>query len=187
MDFRNKANLQIVLWGALLVVAMAPFMIAAQENGTEPEPNPNPTLRLITPRNDQSSVQQLVDERECFDWACEQTEWNPYEAYTELVDEGYAVALTPDDTEEWLIFMANEGAVTGSVAGYILGNENAGARIGAAIAIASGLVHADFLNQPDDPETRRTISGFERNLRYWDKKFAACLRPKGYRVPSSDN
>ena len=78
MDHRNTTNLQIVLWGAILVVAIAPFMIAAQENEPDPNPNPNPTLRLITPRNGQSSEQQLVDERECFDWACEQTEWNPY-------------------------------------------------------------------------------------------------------------
>ena len=184
MESRKKAILQIVLWGAILFAALAPFMISAQDN--EPEPNPNPTLRSITPRNDQSSEQQLTDERECFDWACEQTDWNPYDAYAQLIDEGYAVALTPDDTEEWLIFLATEGAVTGSVAGQILGNEMAGARIGAAIAIASGLVHSDFLNQPDDPETKRTISAFERNLRYWDKKYAACLRPKGYRVPSSE-
>ena len=142
---------------------------------------------MITPRNGPVIGAAASDERECFDRACEQTEWNPYEAYDKLIDEGYAVALTPDDTEEWLICLAEEGAVTGSVAGYILGNERAGARIGAAIAIASGVVHSDFLNQPDDPKPGEPYPAFERNLRYWDKKFAACLRPKGYRVSSFDN
>jgi hypothetical protein len=188
MAFRKNSFIQVVLWGAVLVLGFAPLMISAQENetATEPEPNPNPTQRLITPRNHQSGQQQLSDEWECFDWACEQTEWDPYEAYAKLADEGYTVALTPDELEEGLICLAYDGAVTGSVAGDILGDADKGAEIGAAIAIASGLIRSDYLNQSDDPETKRVITAFERSLRNWDRKFAACLRPKGYRVSSSD-
>lgn len=186
MDSRVNPLRKIVLWGAILVAAIVPLILSAQEYNPEHNPNPNPTLRLITPRNHQPAEQQLSDERECFDWACRLTGWNPYKAYAQLVDDGYAVALTPDDRKVGLICLAYDGAVTGSVAGDILGNENKGAEVGAAIAIASGLIRSDYLNQPDDPETRRTISAFERDLRYWDKKYAACLRPKGYRVSSSD-
>jgi hypothetical protein len=93
--------------------------------------------------------------------------------------------LTREDLEEGLICLAHEGAVTGAVAGDMLGDAETGAEIGAAIAVAHGVVRSNYLCRQDDPEARRTVSRFERNLRNWDRKFAACLRPKGYRVPSS--
>ena len=198
MVTRKTANLQSLLWGAMLIMAIAPMMILAQDNAPvtegdfsdeysvpESPPNPNPTQRLISPRNHQSQEQQLSDEWECYDWARDETDWDPYEAYAELVDAGYAVTLTREDMQEGLICLAVEGAVIGSVAGEIVGDSRDGAEIGAAIAIASGVVRAEYLNQRDDPEAKRIVSRFERNLRNWDRKFAACLRPKGYRVPSS--
>ena len=184
----KKTNLQAVLGCVILVMAVVPMMISAQEYGPpnpNPKPNPNPTQRWISPRNHQPEEQQLSDEWECYDRACDQTDWDPYAAYNELVDAGYAVALTPEEMEDGLICLAWDGAVTGSVAGEILGDPERGAEIGAAIAIAAGVIRSDYLNQQDDPEARRTISRFERELRNWDRKFAACLRPKGYRVPSS--
>ena len=99
-----------------------------------------------------------------------------------LSDEVLLAAV--EEMEDGLICLAWDGAVTGSVAGDIVGDPERGAEIGAAIAIASGLIRSDYLNQRDNPEARRTISGFERELRNWDRKFAACLRPKGYRVSS---
>jgi len=188
MVLTKKSYLLPALLCAILFISIAPMMILAQENfppNPNPNPNPNPTQRWISPRNHQSEEQQLSDEWECFDWACDKTGWDPYEAYTELVDAGYAVALTREEMEDGLICLAWDGAVTGSVAGDLIGDSERGAEIGAAIAIASGLIRSDYLNQRDNPEARRTISGFERELRNWDRKFAACLRPKGYRVPSS--
>ncbi len=195
MIFWNKPQFQGILWGAILVMAVAPVMIPAQEisppletdsqkENFEPEssPNPNPTQRLISPRNNQSPEQQLTDEWECHDWACDQTAWDPYRAYNELVDMGYAVALTPEDFEEGLIYRATEGAATGAVAGDIVGDMEKGAEFGATIAIALELRRSHYLKQLDDPVAQRTISRFERNLKHWDRKFAACLRPKGYRV-----
>ena len=200
MVIKKYAHLQAVLWGAVLVLVVATPRIAARENepatmddsalespAPEIAPNPNPTRRLISPRQDQSPEQQLFDERECFDWACDQTEWDPYQAYAALVDEGYAVALTPEEMEEGLIRQATEGAMTGAVAGDILGDSEKGAEIGAAIAVAAEVMRSNYLNQQDNPEAQRVISRFERNLKNWDRKFAACLRPKGYRVPGPSN
>jgi hypothetical protein len=86
---------------------------------------------------------------------------------------------------EGLISVAHDGAVTGSVAGDLMGNEDLGAEIGAAVAIARVVVRSDFLYQPESPEARRAINQFERDLRFWEREFAACLRPKGYRVSTS--
>ncbi len=187
MILKNNADLLAARLGAILVMVIVPMMIWAQEIGPpnpDPKPNPNPTQRWISPRNHQSEEQQLSAEWDCYDWACDQTDWDPYEAYFDLVDAGYAVALTREEMEEGLICLAWDGAVTGSVAGEILGDSETGAEIGTAIAIASRVIRSDYLNQHADPQARRTISGFERKLRTWDRKFAACLRPKGYRVSS---
>ena len=185
MHTTAKINLQVILMGVILAMALVPVIISAQDPPTVSPPDPNPTGRWISPRHGQSADQQLSDEWECYDRACEEIDWDPYEAYTDLANQGYAVALTPEDFEEGLICLAREGAVTGAVAGDILGDARTGAEIGAAIAVASGVVRSDYLCRPDDPEARRTVSRFERELRNWDRKFAACLRPKGYRVPSS--
>lgn len=197
MATASETKRRVVLWGAIIVLALLPMMIPAQEDeSANPEvsesqsplpdalPTPNPTQRLIIPRNDQSPQQQRADEWECYDGACDQTGWDPYQAYNDLVDEGYAVALTPEELEEGLICLAADGAVTGAVAGDIVGETWRGAEVGAAIAIALELRRSDYLKHLDDPEARRIISRFERDLNHWERKFAACLRSKGYRVTS---
>ena len=176
---------QVVLWSAILAV----FMAASLVFGTDQDPveegpaNPNPTGRLIIPVKDQSGEQQLTDQWECFDWTCEHVDWDPYQAYDDLVDAGYAVSLTPEELEEGLICLAMDGAVTGAVAGEILDEPREGAEIGAAIAIASGLIRSGYLHNLDNPDARRAVSRFERNLQKWDRKFAGCLSRNGYRVP----
>ena len=109
----REAKLRVVLWGAILAMAGAPLAIRAQDevpavpdtsDRVEPSPpDSNPTGRSITPRKGQSLDQQLADEWECYDLACEQTGWDPYEAYAELADAGYAVALARQDMEEELV------------------------------------------------------------------------------------
>jgi hypothetical protein len=186
------AKRRIALGGVALALVLAPPGVGAQENspGAEEVPqeespvpavpaDPNPAGTLIVPRQDQSLEQQLSDEWECYDLACEQTEWDPYTAYAELVDAGYAVAL---HHEADLLCRARRGAETGAVAGDILGDAERGAEIGAAIAIAMGVLQTEYLCRPDDPTARRSIRKFERDLKNWQRRFAACLRPKGYRV-----
>jgi hypothetical protein len=148
-------------------------------------PNTNPTQRFIYPRNHQSEEQQLFDELECYDWTCDQIDWDPYQAYAALVDEGFAVALTSQEMEQGLICLATRGAEIGAVAGDIVGQPENGAEIGAAISMASGLINSNYLNVQDDPEAQKAVSRYERNLRKWDRKFAACLSRKGYQVPPS--
>lgn len=181
---RNTGK-EVILWIAVLALFISPALdFAAENDPVEENPtNPNPTQRLIIPVKDQSHEQQLSDQWDCYHWTCEQVGWDPYQAYTDLVDAGYAVVLTPKELEEGLICLAMDGAVTGAVAGEILGEPEEGAEIGAAIAIASGLIRSGYLKNADSPESQRAVSWFERNLRKWDRKYAGCLSRKGYRVP----
>lgn len=197
MFSRPEAILRIALWGAFLALVVVTQPVSAQDDvpaatdaaeyedpAPDSPPGPNSTQRVITPRNDQSAEQQWTDEWECYDRACELAAWDPYVAYDDLVAAGYAVALYRIGIEDDLVRVAEEGAVVGTVAGEIAGRPRRGAELGVAIAIALELVRSDYLDLEDDPAATRAISDFERRLRDWDRKFAGCLRPRGYGVSS---
>jgi hypothetical protein len=203
MFIGNRSQSPTLISAAILALAMVCAVVSAQDQapaatetaeadtvGTEVSvtdtlPSPNPTLRTITPRHDQSPFEQQEDERECFEAACGETGWNPYEAYDELVVLGYAVELSQKDKEAGLVCLAYDGAVTGAVAGEMLGVPHRGAAVGAAVGVARGVILSDYLNREDDPEAQRAVADFERKLRDWDHRYSGCLRAKGYRVPSS--
>lgn len=185
MLITSKLANQVFLWGAVLALVLAPGVGTAGDEDQLPEAvsNPNPTQRLIIPVKDQSPEKQLSDQLECYEWACDLMGWDPYLAYDGLVDKGYAVELPHKELEEGLICLASEGAEMGAIAGEILDEPQDGAEIGAAIALASGLIHSSYLNQLDNPQAQRAVDRYERNLKKWDRKFAGCLSRKGYRVP----
>lgn len=200
MSDHRAFDFPILLWGAIMLLVSV--VVSAQESSVTPDStaamdstavevveerpayNPNPTRRPITPRQGQSAEQQRADALECFDATNEETGWNPYEGWAELVDAGYAVAVTREEMEEGLVSVAWDGAVTGSVAGDLLNEEDRGAEVGAAVALALELVRSDYVLRLEDPQAQRAVATYERQLRYWEKKYAACLRPKGYAVPS---
>lgn len=179
----------VVLLAAVAVQGQAPDESAAAAPEAAVVWNPNPSWLLVRPIREQSPAQQFADEEACFDKACADTDWNPYHAYDELVAAGYAVALTPDERTYGLICLAAEGAIVGEVAGGLLRGPGyggrTGAEIGAALAVASAVIHSDYLRQMDDPDVRRIINRFERDLKHWNRKFAACLRSRGYRVTTA--
>ena len=200
MSDHRAFDLPILLWGAVMLLVSV--VVSAQEStvtrdstvamdstvvdvvAERPAYNPNPTRRPITPRHDQSAEQQRADEQDCFDRVCAETGWNPYEGWADLVDAGYARAVTNEEFVEGLVSVAWDGAVTGSVAGDLLNEEDRGAEVGAAVALALELVRSDYVLRQDDPRTQRAVAKYERQLRFWEKKYAACLRPRGYRVDS---
>ncbi len=198
MLLKKTANFRWALAWAFWAIVVTPTMIMAQEKSPtpsdissnettlpDPPPNTNPTHRLIYPRKNQSEEQQRSDQLECYEWTCDQIDWDPHQAYAVLADEGYAVPLTWEEMEKGLICQATQGAVTGSVAGEIVGDAETGEEIGAAIGLALELLRSNYLYEPDNPEAERTIYRFEKNLRKWDKKYAGCLVRKGYRVSSN--
>jgi len=198
MLLKKTTNFGVVLGGIFLAIVIIPTMIQAQEKSptptnissnenslTDSPPNTNPTHRLIYPRKNQSEEQQRSDLLECYEWTCDQIDWDPHQAYAVLADEGYAVPLTWEEMERGLICQAAQGAVTGSVAGEIVGDAETGEEIGAAIGLALELLRSNYLYEPENPEAERTIYRFEKNLRKWDKKYAGCLVRKGYRVSSN--
>ncbi len=177
MMFSSKNFIQQFTALAILLVSVMITSVVLAE-----EPFTNPTNRLITPKNDQSEEQQLSDQLECYNWTCETLNWDPYQAYDELAQQGYAVALDREEMERGLVCLAARGAVAGAVAGEVVGRPRSGAAIGAAIGVASGFIHSSYLLDEDDPQAQRIITRFERDLRKWETKFSGCMSRNGYRV-----
>lgn len=157
---------------------------AGNETSVETLPNTNPTFRVFYPRNNQSPEQQQIDQLDCFESTCDQLDWDPYLAYDELVEQGFALALTAEEQKRGLVFLAIEGAMIGAVAGELVGRPGRGAEIGAAISLASAIIHSNYLTESQDPYAQRAISRYEKNLRRWDRTYGHCLKGKGYKVPS---
>ncbi len=168
---------QRLSWIVLVSMVMCGTAIMAEEH-----PYPNPTNKLITPRKDQSAELQYEDQLKCYDWTCELLDWDPYQAYDALVEQGYTVALDRNTIEQGLICLATQGAVAGSVAGDVVGRPGNGAAIGAALAVTAGLIQSGYLLMPDDPQAQRVVTRFERELHKWETKFAGCMSREGYRV-----
>ena len=205
MFSRHAANLNST-WSSVILAAILAFIFsptttlaqaptpAAADTSVHDRsrPNSNPTQRVIIPRKDQSEQQQLSDQAECYDDVCAEIEWDPYQAYDALVDEGYAVALSWPEEQGKLVCLAARGAVTGVIAHELWDEpgadrqdaEASAAELGAAIAVATGIFHSTYLAETGDPAAERTIERFERNLRKWERKYAACLNRKGYQIPS---
>jgi len=178
---------RVVLWGFIVALTCGPVYLMAQDESANTA-NSNPTQIVIVPRKSQTVAQQQTDQWDCYDDVCEEINWDPYDAYDALVADGYAVALSREEKMRGLICLAAEGAVTGTIAADLLDNPDydgdTGAEIGAAIAVASGLVRSAYLTRNDDPEAERIVRRFERTLRKWERKYSACLSRKGYQIPS---
>ena len=182
-------------WGPLAVLGLLALPAAGQpDSAAAPASLPaadaswatllstNPTGCVLTPRKDQTGEQQLADQLDCYRWTCEQTDWDPYEAYDALVAQGYAVPMTDQELEAVLVEEAARGAVTGAVAGSLAGGPGRGARLGAAIAIAQAMIDGGYLDTADDPDARRIVARFRSDLEKWDTKYSGCMVRKGYKV-----
>jgi len=202
----------IYLAALLMVLPFGvPTTWAQTENrAAEPSRSTNPTSVLITPRQGQSISQQVAEQNECYFWASELIDWDPYQGYQALVEQGYAPALDRSEMMKDLEELALTGAIAGEMAEFMAeqlteqltepfaeplatddpgDSENdaaSGAAMGAVMALAwaQGWLDLDLLLKPADPQAQRAVNRYERNLRKWETKFSSCLKKKGYRVSS---
>ena len=124
----------------------------------------------------------MADQLECYRWASDQTNWDPYEAYDVLVEKGYAAAQTAEDAQGGLVKGAARGAAAGVVIGAIAGDAGKGAAIGAAAGGIAGRRRSKRATSEAQSETDLAIEEFNRQLEKWDRNYAACMGGKNYTV-----
>ena len=163
-------------------ITLLSFIILISASGLFAQEQTNQTIAqglglYVFPANDQSTEQQAKDEVECYQWAMNQTGYNPTnppeiqakQADTSL--DGSAVRGSA------------RGAAAGAAIGAIAGDAGKGAAIGAVAGglrgrrarIAGDQIEQQQNNQGAAAEQKALLDNFK-------KAFSACLEGKGYTV-----
>jgi hypothetical protein len=176
---------QIGVGGLGAVVLLALVGTAAAQQQQQPQtlpPSTNPTNRVIYPSEGQDEQQQLTDQLECYRWATQQTSWDPYVAYDELVEKGYAAQQTAQQAQGGLVRGAAGGAVAGVAIGAIAGDAGKGAAIGAIAGGLAGGSRSRRAQAQAQAEAEAAIEAFKSRLQTWNRNYVACMQGRDYVV-----
>jgi hypothetical protein len=129
---------------------------------------------IAYPSQGQSPEQQQRDRYDCFNWAVQQTGYNPQaQQFTDLA---------PPPTGGGLFQGAFRGAALGAVGGAIGGNAGEGAEIGAATgALFGGFRRREMEMEWQQAEQQQQAAQAQRTAGF-TRAEAACLRGRGYSV-----
>ena len=132
---------------------------------------------FIYPQKGQSAEQQSKDEYECYQWARENSGFDPMAAPTT----GSPRPQTQEKSHGIL-----KGAGVGAVGGALLGSSSKTTRRAAA---AGGLIggvrqhqHNSREQQRVDDWEQREASAYANNRSNYNRAYAACLEGRGYTV-----
>ena len=168
----------------IIIAAVILAVIAATgraETGQVP-PSTNPGNRVIYPAKGQDADQQVKDQLASYNWATEQTKWDPYEAYDVLVEKGYAAAQTAEQAQGGLIGGAARGALAGLAIGAIAGDAGKGAAIGAAAGGLTGGARSRRQMQSAESAADQAIHEYQSKFEVWDRNWSASMEGLGYTV-----
>ena len=167
--------------GILLALALQGAGRRAEAQETLP-PGTNPTNRVIYPSEGQTEQKQMEDQLACYRWSTQQTGWDPYAAYDQLVEQGYAAKQTAEQAQGGLVRGAAGGALAGLAIGAIAGDAGKGAAIG---AVSGGLVGGSRSRRTQraaQGQAEAAVEAFNRQLQTWDRNYVACLQGRDYVV-----
>jgi len=170
---------------AVLLLSVSAGAVAQEQQEQQPQtlpPSTNPTNRVIYPSEGQDEQQQMSDQLDCYRWAGQQTSWDPYVAYNELVEKGYVAEQTAEQAQGGMVRGAARGAVAGVAIGAIAGDAGKGAAIG---AVAGGIVGGSRSRRAQasaQAEMDAAIEVFNSQLTTWDRNYVACMQARDYTV-----
>jgi uncharacterized protein YcfJ len=173
------------LWAAVAlsvaVVVLAPSLVVLGQTNQVPS-NTNPGNHAIYPAKGQVADQQMKDQLESYNWAIQQTGWDPYKAYDVLVQKGYAADQKADQAQGGAVSGAARGALVGVAVGAIAGDAGKGAAIGAVAGGLTGGMRSNKQRQAAEAEKNKAIEEFKTNFGNWDRFYVASMEGRGYTV-----
>jgi outer membrane lipoprotein SlyB len=171
-----------------LMLAVGTSLAWAQDTPAAPAadaalpPSTNPAQRVIYAAEGQTTEQQQADQLACYNYATEQTTWDPHVAYGQLEkDHGEALAQY-QQTQGGAVRGAAGGALAGLAIGAIAGDAGKGAAIGAVAGGAGGGVRARRGRQAAVSGFEAAAEEFKTNFQLWDRQWSACMQGKKYGV-----
>jgi len=165
---------------ALLVILVA-GIAAAQQPAAQPQPatkTMSQSLGLaVFPAKGQAAAQQGTDESYCYNWAKQQTGYDP------VAPPPPPPAAPVEAKKGGAVKGAAKGAAAGAAVGAVAGDTSEGAAIGATAGAVKGRrdQKKDTAAAQKESEQKAQAAGQAQTDQY-KKAFSACLEGKGYSV-----
>jgi hypothetical protein len=182
----SSAGLRLLL--LLLILSLAACYPATyhQVPSAGPAPRPPITQVYFYPQQGQTTEQQSRDHYECYNWAMEQTGFDPSQSSIPAERRVKVVPMPPPGHDTTVLAIA--GAVLGAL---IAGPRHAGA--GALIGAGSGAIagaasdatrqqHAQQLEEAYNNRDQALDGRYEEEARNFRRAMSACLEGRGYSV-----
>ena len=176
METRRTTSVLVSALGAMLMV---PGIVTAQD---VVPPSTNPAERAVYPSEGQSADQQLSDQLACYNWAGENTGWDPHQAYAELEKEHGAALKQYQESQGGAVRGAARGALAGLAIGAIAGDAGQGAAIGAVAGGAGGGIRARRQRRGAQSDFEVAAEAFKEEFSKWDRQWVACMEGRDYSI-----
>ena len=168
---------------AVVTMALAgALLIPVVSQAGPPTLSTNPGQFVIFPAKGQTPDQQKEDEKAAYEWASDQTKWDPYEAQQALAREGYSAVEKSDSTRGKAVGGAARGALLGLAIGAIADDAGKGAAIGATAGGLTRGAQSRRTRQSASASFDRTAGAYDQKFERWKKYFVAAMEGKGYTV-----
>ncbi len=172
------------LQGLILTMStVASVMLAATVALAGPPPlSTNPGNLAIYPARGQSLDQQRADEAAAYDWATQQTGWDPYQAKAVLDQQGHAAADAAGAARGGAVTGAAGGALVGVAVGAIAGDAGKGAAIGATSLGLTGGMRSRRAVKAAGATSSTAVASYQQQFGLWTRNYMAAMEAKGYTV-----
>lgn len=151
----------VVMLALIAVVFLATAVTAADEF-------------VVYPAKGQSNGQMEKDKYECYQWAKNQSGFDPMKAPTGTTP--------PPQQKGGVVKGAAVGALAGVAVGAIAGDAGKGAAIGAVSGGVIGGVRQRRTNQGQQDAANQAAQGVDQQRSAYNKAWAACMEGRGYTV-----
>ena len=174
---------------AALTLASAMVIATVAEAGP-PTLSTNPGNLAIFPARGQTPEQQKQDEAAAYDWASQQTRWDPYQAKAQLDQQVQASAQAAGGAVGGGLGGAVKGgaggALMGVAIGAIAGDAGKGAAIGATAGGMTGGLSGGMRSRravkAAGGSADAAVAAYQQQFAMWDRNFIAAMEGMGYSV-----
>ncbi|MFM7206655.1 MAG: hypothetical protein ACKO4T_08310 [Planctomycetaceae bacterium] len=156
--------------------------IALAAHAGPPSLSTNPGNLAIFPAKGQSPEQQRADEAAAYDWASQQTRWDPYQAKAALDQQTNAAAASAGAARGGAIKGGAGGALAGAAIGAIAGDAGKGAAIGATSLGLTGGMRSRRAMKAASGTGDAAVAAYQQQFAVWNRNFMAAMEAKGYTV-----
>ncbi|MFM7042878.1 MAG: hypothetical protein ACKO35_11950 [Planctomycetaceae bacterium] len=142
----------------------------------------NPGNLAIFPAKGQTPEQQRADESAAYDWATQQTRWDPYQAKAAIDQQSHAAAAQAGDARGGAVKGGAGGALLGAAIGAVAGDAGKGAAIGATSLGLTGGVRSRRAVKSAGGASADAAAAYQSQFAVWNRNFMAAMEAKGYTV-----